>query len=91
MIIFCYLFNLATISQQFLFLPGLPSKSGDRSSPQKVTTVYERWHPKKFGLYFFGVARKRSLVFIAIGELHMGLAWDIPVILFSKKIAPNIS
>jgi hypothetical protein len=45
------LFNLATISQQFLFLTGLPSKSGDRSSLQKVTTtVYEKWHPKKFGL-----------------------------------------
>jgi hypothetical protein len=29
-------------------------------------------------------------VFIAIGELHMILAWDIRMIHFSKKIAPNI-
>jgi hypothetical protein len=66
--------------------PWPPSKSDDRSSIQKVpTTVYEKWNPKKSGLYFFGVARKRDLVFIAIGELHVGLAWDIRVILFSKK------
>jgi hypothetical protein len=30
-------------------------------------------------------------VFIPIGELHMGLAWDIRVILFSKKAFPKIS
>jgi hypothetical protein len=42
-------------------------------------------------MYFFVVARKRDLVFIAIGELHVGLAWDIRVILFSKKTFPNIS
>jgi hypothetical protein len=40
---------------------------------------------------FFGVARKRELMLIAIGELHVGVAWDIRVILFSKKILPNIS
>jgi hypothetical protein len=28
-------------------------------------------------------------VFIAIGELHVGLAWDIRVILFCKQIAPK--
>jgi hypothetical protein len=54
-------------------------------------TVYEKWHPNNFGLYLFGVARKRELVLIAIGELHVGLAWDIRVIHFSKKIPPNIS
>jgi hypothetical protein len=27
----------------------------------------------------------------AIGKLHVGLAWDIRVILFSKKIPPKIS
>jgi hypothetical protein len=49
--------------------------------------------PKEICLYFFGVARKRDLVFIsiAIAELHMGLAWDIRVIHFCKKIRPNIS
>jgi hypothetical protein len=31
---------------------------------------------------FFGVAKKRDLLFIAIGELHVGLAWDIRVIPF---------
>jgi hypothetical protein len=62
----------------FFIHSRLPSKSSDRSSLQKVmATVYGKWHPKKFGLYFFGVARKRDLVFIAIGELHVGLAWDI--------------
>jgi hypothetical protein len=30
-------------------------------------------------------------VFIAIGEIHVGLAWDIRVIHFWKKIIPNIS
>jgi hypothetical protein len=30
-------------------------------------------------------------VFIAIGELHVGLAWDIRVILFSNKTSPDIS
>jgi hypothetical protein len=42
---------------------------------------------------FFGVARKRGLVFIsiAIGELHVGLAWDIRVIHFSKQTFPKIS
>jgi hypothetical protein len=35
--------------------------------------------------------RKRDLVFIAIGELHVGLAWDIRVIPFWKQIDPNIS
>jgi hypothetical protein len=30
-------------------------------------------------------------VFIAIGELHVGLAWDIRVIPFCKQIDPNIS
>jgi hypothetical protein len=54
-------------------------------------TVYEKWHPKKSGLYLFGVARKRDLVFIAIGELHVGLAWDIRVIHFCKQIDPKIS
>jgi hypothetical protein len=54
-------------------------------------TVYGKWRPKKFGLYFFGVARNRDLVFIAIGELHVGLAWDIRVIPFCKQIGPNIS
>jgi hypothetical protein len=34
---------------------------------------------------------KRDLVFIAIGELHMGLAWDIRVIPFCKQSYPNIS
>jgi hypothetical protein len=29
--------------------------------------------------------RKRDLVFIAIGELHVGLAWDIRVIPFGGK------
>jgi hypothetical protein len=80
------------ISQQFLFSLAPPQKVS-RPSPQKVTTVYEKWHPRKFGLYFFGVARKRELVFIAIaiGELHVGRAWDIRVIPFRKKIDPNIS
>jgi hypothetical protein len=31
------------------------------------------------------------LVSIAIGELHVGLDWDIRVILFPKNIAPKIS
>jgi hypothetical protein len=44
---------------------------------------------KDFGMSFFGVARKRDLVFIAIGKLH--LAWDLRVIHFSKKIALNVS
>jgi hypothetical protein len=35
--------------------------------------------------------RKRDLVFIAIGELHVGLTWDIRVIPFWKQIDPNIS
>jgi hypothetical protein len=30
---------------------------------------------------------KRDLVFIAIGKLHVGLAWDIRVIHFCKKIS----
>jgi hypothetical protein len=30
-------------------------------------------------------------VFIAIGELHVGLAWDIRVIRFCKQIDPKIS
>jgi hypothetical protein len=34
-----YLFHLATISQQFLFLSGRPSKSHDRLSTQKVRTT----------------------------------------------------
>jgi hypothetical protein len=42
-------------------------------------------------LSFLGVAGKRDLVFIAIGEHHMGLAWDLPVILFWKQITPKIS
>jgi hypothetical protein len=46
---------------------------------------------KKFDPSFFGVASKRDLVFIAIGELHVGRAWDIRVILFCKQIPPNIS
>jgi hypothetical protein len=46
-------------------------------SPKEISTVF--------------LARKRDLVFIAIGELHVGLAWEIRVILFSKKISPNIS
>jgi hypothetical protein len=29
--------------------------------------------------------RKRDLAFIAIGELHVGLAWDIRVIHFGGK------
>jgi hypothetical protein len=37
------------------------------------------------------VARKRDLLFIAIGELHVGLARDIRVIYFCKTIDPNIS
>jgi hypothetical protein len=41
-------------------------------------------------MHFFGVARKRDLVFIAIGELHVGLAWDIRVIPFGGK-SPRIS
>jgi hypothetical protein len=40
---------------------------------------------------FFGVAKKWDLLFIAIGELHVGLAWDIRFIFFSKKIPPKIS
>jgi hypothetical protein len=46
---------------------------------------------RNLGGSFFGVARKRDLVFIPIGELHVGLAWDIRVIHFCKKTAPNIS
>jgi hypothetical protein len=49
--------------------PSAPSKS-----------CHAQWHSTKFELFFFGVARKRDLVFIAIGKLHMGLAWDIRVI-----------
>jgi hypothetical protein len=47
--------------------------------------------PKEISL--FGVARKLGLVFITItiGELHVGLAWDIRVIRFSKKIDLDIS
>jgi hypothetical protein len=40
---------------------------------------------------FLWSCKETDLVFIAIGELHMGLAWDIRVIHFSKKIDPNIS
>jgi hypothetical protein len=77
----------------YLFLPGRRSKSRDRLSPQKVTTFTENGPPEKFGLYFFGVARKRDLVFIdiAIGELHVSLAWDIRAIHFCKQIDPKIS
>jgi hypothetical protein len=50
-----------------------------------MTTVYEKWNPKKSGVYFFGVARKRDLVFIAIGELHVGLAWDSRAIPVASK------
>jgi hypothetical protein len=69
-----------------MFLPGLPSKS---SSRQKVlATVYGKWHPKKSGLW--GCKETGSL-FIAIGELHVGLAWDIRVIPLREQIDPDIS
>jgi hypothetical protein len=43
---------------------------------------------RKWGISFFGVARKRDLVFITlnIGEHHMGLAWTIRVIHFCEQI-----
>jgi hypothetical protein len=34
--------------------------------------------------------RKLDLVFIAIGELHVGLAWDVRVIPFPEQIEPKI-
>jgi hypothetical protein len=58
-------------------------------SAQKVAVD----HPFKrnLALSFFGVAREQDLVFIAIGKLHTGLAWDIRVIPSWKQIRPNIS
>jgi hypothetical protein len=38
---------------------------------------------------FLEVAGKRDLVFIAIGELHVRLAWDFLVIPFRTQIAPK--
>jgi hypothetical protein len=41
---------------------------------------------------FFGVARKETgSQFIAIGELHVSLAWDIRVIPLREQIHPKIS
>jgi hypothetical protein len=48
-----------------------------------------KWHPRKCRLCFFGAARKRDLMLISIiiGKLHVGMASDIQVMLFSKKTA----
>jgi hypothetical protein len=43
------------------------------------------------GVSLVGVARDRDLAFITIGELHVGLAWDIQMIPFCKQIDPKIS
>jgi hypothetical protein len=45
----------------------------------------------EFGLSFFDVTRKRNLLFITVGELHIGLACDIRLITSWKQIAPKIS
>jgi hypothetical protein len=53
-----------------------------------------KWHPSiwvfsLFLSFFLRGCKERDLVFIeiAVGEIHVGLAWDSPVIPFSKQIA----
>jgi hypothetical protein len=60
-----------------------------------MATVYTNGTQGNLDFLFFlwgcKEGRKRDLVFIAISELHVGLAWDSRVILFSKKIGLDSS